>query len=375
MPVPQPAASLISEQSGLEDACRDFETCESIAVDTEFNRTNTYSPQLCLVQIAADARLALLDMLVDYDAAPIERLLATNPSLKLFHAAKQDLEALLLSCGFLPNRILDTQIAAGFLGYPAQIGYARLVQEVLGIELDKGETRTDWSRRPLSERQLQYAAADVSHLFALHDLLRTRLEKIGRYDWALEDSARLLDPDLYRSKPEDAWQRLPGLAYQPLPVQARGRALATWREARAVRIDRPRQWVLGDKLLLAIAQADPADRQSLASIPELPPAIARRQGERLLSSLAEANRALAAGELELVRRTRPEAPDQAAVKALGAVLREQAERMGMAPEILATRRELLGLLRGELEQPVMSGWRREAVGERLLAALPGPGAA
>jgi ribonuclease D len=370
MPAPQPAASLISTQSELEGACRDFDTCDCIAVDTEFNRTNTYKPQLCVVQLAADSRLALLDMLPEQDFTALERLLATNPSLKLFHAAKQDFEALLLSCEFLPNRVLDTQIAAGFLGYPAQIGYARLVQEVLGIELDKGETRTDWSRRPLSDRQLHYAAADVSHLFALYEVLKTRLEQAGRYEWAMEDSARLLDPALYRVDPDEAWQRLPGLAYQPVEVQARGRALAAWREARALRIDRPRQWVLGDKLLLAIAQANPAETQALGDIPDLPPAIARRQGDQILSSLAEANRALAAGELELERKSRSDAPDPAAVKALGAVLREQAEHMGMAPEILATRRELLGLLRGELEQPVLSGWRREAVGERLLAALP-----
>ena len=370
MPAPEPAAGLISTQSGLEDACRDFDAGDCVAIDTEFNLTNTYKPQLCLVQIAADSRLALLDMLAGQDFTPLEKLLAANPSLKLFHAAKQDLEALLLSCEFLPNRILDTQIAAGFLGYPAQIGYARLVQELLGIELDKGETRTDWSRRPLSDRQLHYAAADVSHLFALYEVLKTRLEKIGRYGWALEDSARLLDAGLYRIDPDDAWQRLPGLTYQPVEVQARGRALAAWREARALRIDRPRQWVLGDKLLVAIAQANPGDSQALGNIPDLPPAIARRQGGRILASLADANRALADGELDLERKQRSDAPDPAAVKALGAVLREQAERMGMAPEILATRRELLGLLRGELEQPVTSGWRREAVGERLLAALP-----
>lgn len=370
MPAPQPATGLISTQSGLEDACRDFNACDCIAVDTEFNRTNTYKPQLCVVQLAADSRLALLDMLAGQEFTSLEALLATGDSLKLFHAGKQDLEALLLSCGFLPNRILDTQIAAGFLGYPAQIGYARLVQEVLGIELDKGETRTDWSRRPLSDRQLAYAAADVSHLFALFEGLKSRLEQLGRYDWAMEDSTRLLNPALYRSDPDDAWKRLPALAYQPPAVQARGRALAAWREARAVRIDRPRQWVLGDKPLMAIAQADPKNQQALSAIPGLPPAIVRRQGERILACIAEADRALVAGELELERKSRPDAPDQSAVKALGEVLREQAERMGMAPEILATRRELTGLLRGELDQPVMSGWRREAVGERLLAALP-----
>jgi len=369
MPAPHPAAGLISTQSELENACHDFEGCACLAVDTEFNRTNTYRPQLCLVQIASGSRLALIDMLADCDFTPLDRLLAASPSLKLFHAAKQDLEALLLSRDVLPNRLLDTQIAAGFLGLPAQIGYAGLVKELLGLELDKGETRTDWSRRPLSDRQLEYAAADVQHLFALHELLKSRLEEIGRYQWAMDDSARLLEPGLYRSDPDEAWQRLPGLAYQPVAVQARGRALAAWRESRAIRIDRPRQWVLADKPLMAIAQANPGDSRALGSIPDLPPAIVRRQGERIISRLAEANRALAAGELDLERESRPATPDPAAVKALGAVLREEAERMGMAPEILATRRELLGLLRGDLEQPVMSGWRREAVGERLLAAL------
>jgi ribonuclease D len=370
MPVPQQPAQLISTSNELTAPMQQLAASGYIAVDTEFNRTNTYRPELCLVQIAGQDQVALVDMLSDCDFQPLRQLLAEAPALKLFHAAKQDMEALLLTCDFLPNRILDTQIAAGFLGFPAQIGYARLVQELLGIELDKGETRTDWSQRPLSDKQMSYAAADVSYLFTLHDLLCERLEQAGRYVWAMDDSARLLDPSLYRSDPQLAWQRLPGLDFQPVEVQVRARQLAAWRETRAIQINRPRQWVLGDKALLGIAQANPASKASLADTPELPPAILRRQGDSILAILAEANRVVSAGEFDLQRKQRTDTPDPAAVKALGKVLKEVAASMNIAPEILATRRELLGLLRGELEQPVTSGWRREVVGEQLLAALP-----
>ena len=341
---------------------------DCIAVDTEFNRTNTYRPELCLIQIAGTGALAIVDTLAPVDPADIRRILSESPGLKLFHAAKQDLEALHLNLGLLPNRILDTQIAAALLGLPPQVGYARLVEDLLAVKLDKTETRTDWSRRPLSDAQLVYAAADVTHLFALYANLRSRLEDLGRYDWALEDSARLLNPALYEVNAGDAWQRLPGIVYLPVPVQARARALASWRETRAAQVNRPRQWVLSDKVLLSLAQSNPGNLDELTRTPELPAAVARRQGGILLDTLRESSAAAQSGGLDIERLDRPAAQDQVAIKELGKVLKTGAEELGVAPEFLATRRELVGLLRGELDQPVMSGWRREIIGERLAAA-------
>jgi len=365
MPAPDPPAP-IRDSARLADLPARFGAADSIATDTEFNRSSSYRPQLCLVQLAADGELALLDMLAELDPAPLVSLLTTSPALKLFHAASQDLEVLLLALDILPNRIFDTQIAAGLLGYPAQVGYAALVADLLGVELDKGATRTDWSRRPLSARQLAYAAADVVHLHELYGRLRERLAALGREDWALEDSERLLDPARYRVVPEQAWERLAAIPYLPVAVQRRARALAAWRERRAQRIDRPRQWVLSDKLLLLIAQANPRDPQALARIPDLPPAIARRQGQQIIAALAAAERTPAE---DIVQRQRPAPPDEAMLKQLAAMVRARAAELDIAPELLATRRELAALLRGETEQRVTSGWRREVIGRQLLDLL------
>ncbi|MDJ0927606.1 MAG: ribonuclease D [Gammaproteobacteria bacterium] len=366
--MPSPTShTLLDSDASIARLPELFRDADPIAADTEFNRTNTYRPELCLVQLATDGELALVDMLAAIEPTPLLELLTQTPGVKLFHAASQDMEALQLNLGVLPNRVFDTQIAAGLLGYPAQIGYATLSAEILGVQLDKAATRTDWSRRPLSASQLHYAAEDVTHLFALYADLRDRLVAAGRYAWAEEDSARLLNPARYQADPENAWQRLGGVAYLPVDVQARARALAAWRERRAMRINRPRQWVLQDKALMNIAHADPADTAMLTATEGLPPAIARRQGERIIAVLRDAN--AGAGRQDLEQRCRPATPDRAAVKRLAQLVTETATALDVAPELLATRREITGLLRGDLDQRVMSGWRRDVLGETLLAAL------
>ncbi len=362
-------STVISSMPEIDTLLSGLQKSPVVAVDTEFNRTNTYRPQLCLVQLASTGELGLIDMLAGLDTEPLRRLLSDSGGLKLFHAASQDMEVLQLSLGTLPNRIFDTQIAAGLLGYPPQMGYAKLVAELLDVELDKGATRTDWSRRPLSDTQLKYAAADVTWLLEIYAILHERLQETGRLAWAEEDSARLLDPSRYVVDPELAWQRLPGIAYLPVDAQYRARALAKWREERAMRIDRPRQWVLSDKALLNLAQANPASPTELARIEDLPPAVARRQAGALLDALRRANESAKSDKLGLVRRERSDAPDRDALKQLSAVVNAVAERFGLSPEILATRRELIGLLQGELDQRVTSGWRRGVIGEQLLAAI------
>jgi ribonuclease D len=345
-----------------------FSDAPVIAVDTEFNRTSTYRPELCLLQLAAAGRDVLVDMLAAVDFSAVRELLVDGDGLKLFHAAKQDLEALQLNLGWLPNRIFDTQIAAGLLGHPPQAGYGTLVDQVLGLQLDKSATRTDWSKRPLSDAQLHYAREDVIHLLSLYGRLREELLARDRYEWAVEDSAALLDPGLYLVAPEAAWQRLGGLSRQPAAVQARARALAAWREARAQQVNRPRQWVLSDKALLNIARANPADSATLARVAEVPPAVVRRQGPALLEAVEGGNAAVARDAAEFERRA-PPPPDAKALKALARLVDERAGALGLAPETLATRRELAGLLRGEITQRVTSGWRRAVIGAELLSAL------
>lgn len=369
MLAPDQQTQPLTTSTGLAALGASFSTSALLAVDTEFNRTSTYRPQLCLVQLAGGMHAALIDMLADADFSVLKELLVEHASLKLFHAGKQDLECLQLNLGWLPNQIFDTQIGAGLLGYPPQAGYATLVQQILGRQLDKAATRTDWARRPLSAEQLRYAREDVVYLLELYDHLQARLHAEGRFDWAQEDSKALLDPSLYIVRPQEAWRRLGGLSRLPLPVQARAHAIAEWRESRAQEIDRPRQWVLSDKALLNIARADPTDAAALAQVTEVPPAVARRQGEALLAALAQAKARLDQGGTGLRQEPRPEPTDADALKALAKLVSSRANELGVAPELLATRKELTGLLRGEQQQRATSGWRRTVIGDALLAAL------
>jgi ribonuclease D len=369
MPAPGAQSRLLSTDAAIAALANTYGHVEIIAADTEFNRTSTYRPQLCLIQMASGENDSLVDMLAATDFTVLRELFTAAPGLKLFHAAKQDLEALLLNLGWLPNRILDTQIAAGLLGYPPQAGYGTLVEELLGRQLDKAATRSDWSKRPLTAAQLRYARDDVIYLLQVFDCLRDKLLAANRFDWALEDSAALLDPALYVVAPADAWQRLGGLQRQPAPVQARARALAEWREARAQDVNRPRQWVLADKPLMNIARANPRNLGALGRVAEVPASVVRRQGPPLLEALEKGNAFLAGDSADFAPDTPSAAPNPAALKAMAKLVGDRAHHLGVAPEILATRRELSGLLRGQAEQRVTRGWRRDVIGAELLAAI------
>jgi len=359
---------LVDSQSQLDELCDNLADIagDPIACDTEFVRTQTYWPQLCVIQLAVDGRHAAVDLLADLDTTALREQLLKRTEVEIFHAAKQDLEALYSIYEELPQSIFDTQVAAGLLGFHAQIGYASLVRDLLGIELPKDQTRTDWSRRPLTEAQITYALEDVAHLHELYDILGDRLRTAGRYDWALEDSALLIDPSLYYVPSDTAWQRLSSVPYLPVPVQARARRLAGWREDRARNTNRPRQWILADKTLLAIAHANPSHASELSGVDGLPPAIARRQGNTIIDVIRAAN--ADGGELELRQAPVPIAPDKNRMKQLAGIVRAAAEALDIAPEVLATRKDMAGVLNGREDLRVLTGWRRAVVGERLLEA-------
>lgn len=369
MPVPREHAHLVDSQEQL-DACLPVLTAQGeLPLDTEFARTDTYRPRLCLMQIATPATMFCIDMLADLDATTLWQAIAAERTLKIMHAAKQDLEVLGLRFGSLPGPLFDTQVAAGLLGHPQQAGYAALVESELGVRLEKTQTRTDWSRRPLTPAQVDYAADDVAYLAELASRMRERLRQLGREDWALADSAALLDPALYGVQAQSAWQRLSGIEYLPVAVQARARRLAAWRERRADSADRPRQWILTDQALLALAMAGPQDLAGIEALQVLSPGALRRSGEALLAELRQAEADLAAGSVVPVQRPRPAPSDNGQAKKLVAVVQKAASELGIAPEILATRAELVALLRGERELRPLRGWRRAVIGEALLARV------
>lgn len=369
MPTPRPDARVIDTQADLDAACAIIGEQDEIPLDTEFARTDTFRSKLCLVQVGTPRHVFCVDMLAGLDPQGLWRILADPRRLKVLHAAKQDMEVFAQRFGGLPEPLFDTQIAAGLLGQPPQAGYAALVDAELGVHIDKSQTRTDWSRRPLSPAQVEYAGNDVAHLPEIHARLRSRLVDLGREAWALEDSAALLDPALYRVRPEVAWERLGGIDFQPVAVQARARRLAAWREERADRADRPRQWILTDQALMALAARNPTDLAGIEALDVMPAGAIRNSGEAILGEMRKAEADLASGALNLTQQARQSAPDNGHVKRLGAIVQRIAGELGIAPELLATRGDLTALLRGSREVRPLRGWRRAVVGEALLAAL------
>ena len=339
----------------------------ALALDTEFMRERTYYPKLCLVQAAAGGDIVLVDALAIADGGALAPLLADPSRLKLLHAARQDIEALLALTREPLAPVFDTQQAAALLGFPAQVGYAELVRQVLGIDLAKGHARTDWTRRPLSAEQLAYAADDVRHLPALADALDARLVAAGRREWLDEEAATLRDLALYRVDPGEAWRRLKGVERLDDAAFAAARALAEWRERRAMARNLPRGWILPDAAIHELAAARPRTREALARMAEVPAGTAARAADELLAAVAAAPGS--AGARAYVDAERPGPELLKLQKALQARLAEIAAALGMQPEVLATRRELAALARGVRELPVLRGWRREAVGEELLAAI------
>jgi ribonuclease D len=311
---------------------------------------------------------ACVDVLAAIDTSAFRRILKTRTEPLILHAAKQDLEAWFATWQELPTAVFDIQIAAGLLGFQPQIGYGNLVRELLGVELDKDQTRTDWSRRPLTDAQIHYATDDVAYLHDLHDIVCSRLADCGRYEWALEDSVALVDPGLYDTSPEDAWQRLSSIAYLPVDVQARARALADWREMRAKQANRPRQWILGDKALLQIAHANPEQVEDLLRVEELQSTVARKQGRNILQTVQRANDDIANGYLDLEQQPIPLPPDKKQGRQLSDIVRNTARELGIVPELLATRRDITAMLNGRKDARPLQGWRREVIGEKLLAA-------
>lgn len=351
----------------LRSRVASWPTDAPIALDTEFVRERTYYPRLCLIQAAVADDVALIDALAIADGGALVAPLVDPARPKLLHAARQDIEALLPLTGAPIAPVFDTQQAAALLGFPAQVGYADLVRLVLGVELAKGHARTDWSRRPLSPEQLAYAADDVRYLPALANALEERLATAGRRAWLDEESGSLREISLYRVEPAEAWRRLKGLERLDAAGFAVAREVACWRERRAMARDLPRGWVLPDAAIHELAETRPQNRDELSRLAAVPRSTAERAADEILAAVADARDE---GDARATSDTGRPGPDELRrQKLLQKQLMALAGELGIQPEVLATRRELVALARGSRESIVLSGWRRAVVGEPLLAAL------
>jgi ribonuclease D len=358
--------TIIDDPNNLLQLCRDLSRQPAIGLDTEFMRERTYFARLCLLQLSAGPDCVCVDTLALQDLSALRDTMGNRQITKVLHAARQDLEVLAPATGVVTG-LFDTQVAAALVGLPAQVGYGDLVLKILGQSLHKGETRTDWSRRPLTPAQIEYALDDVRHLLPLRDRLTERLGKLGRWSWFEEEMAQLDSAGPFVTDPEEAWRRIKGVNELDSDRKVLARALAAWRERRAISSDRPRSWILPDPALRDLVQQAPRTLQQLSRIEELPEGIRTNSGPELLA-LIESLR-LPAQLPPLPRRQRREPAENDQVRKLAQLTQQTGRELGIAPEILATRRELERMVAGAREGGPMTGWRQGVIGQRLLQAL------
>lgn len=370
---------LITNQEELNTACGVLAEAPYVTIDTEFMRERTYWPKLCLLQLARASgewggeTVYLIDPMADIDLAPVFTLMADASTLKVFHAARQDIEIFVNLVGAVPTPIFDTQVAAMVCGYGDQVGYETLVKRIAKAQLDKSSRFTDWSRRPLSSKQLQYAAGDVTHLRVVYESLRDQLVKNGRASWVDAEMAVLRSVETYVVEPDDAWRRLKTRSNDPRFL-AVVKSLAKWREEEAQRRDVPRGRILKDDALLETAAAKPKTREQLLASRSL-----QREGRKTEVSDAILA-AVAAGEAAPPEQPpnnprqhiRPKPGAQALSDLLKVLLKAKADDLGVAQRLIASSSELEDLSQGLRDGvKALEGWRNEAFGADALRLIDG----
>lgn len=362
----------IANQEDLEAFAKRAMRSSVLAIDTEFLREKTYYAKLCLLQLATDDETAIVDPFEVEDLRVLAPLLENESVVKLFHAGGQDLEILLREVGTLPRPLFDTQVAAALLGHTQQIGYAALVHAECGVTLKKIDSFTDWSRRPLSDSQLEYAADDVAYLPRMYERMRAQLVELGRLAWLDRDFEDLADPKRYATNERERYRRLKRVSQLSRRQLAAAREVAAWRELEAQRRDVPRKWVVTDEQIVE------ACKREARTIDEL--FMVRGMSDRLSTKDARCVVALMSSALDAPPDAWPE-PDRcgknepnvdAELDLMCALVRLRAKQNGVAFPTLASHDDLARVARGYREGvDVLRGWRRSLVGEELLRLLEG----
>ena len=363
-----PAPTVIVTTAALEALCSRLRREPFVTVDTEFMRERTYWPELCVVQLAGAADVALVDAAAPgIDLAPLGALFADEHVTKVFHAARQDIEICVLRFGDVPRPLFDTQIAAMVAGFGDQVGYDALVSSLTGGAIDKAHRFSDWSARPLSPAQIAYAAADVTHLRGVYTKLRARLEAEGRLEWVAEEMSALADPASYRSDPDAMWERLRPRSSNRRMLGAL-RAVAAWREREAQRVNIPRQRLLKDESLLEIAATTPITPEALGRVRGVTKGFAEGRAGAALIGAIKAAATLSEDALPDIPRGRDGGrPSPALVALLKVLLAAQCEQHHVAPKLVASTADLERLATEDAPDiPALAGWRRDVFGQYAL---------
>lgn len=362
----------VRDDEGLRSLVASMRGTDIIAVDTEFMREKTYYARLCLIQIATDDISAIVDPFVVKDLSPLFELLRDPGITKLFHAGSQDLEILVKMMGEVPAPVFDTQVAATLAGLPTQVGYQALIKSLVGVELGKAHTFTDWARRPLSPEQIQYALDDVIYMPKAYRVLHKQLTDAGRLGWLANDFEKMADPATYESHPEEQYRRVKRASSLDRRSLAVLRELAAWREIEAQKRDVPKRWLVSDESLVEMARRAPNDINSLTGVRGLNEQVARRSAEALLAAV-QRGREVPDDELpRFEKRKRLEGELDELADVMSAVVRVRAKEHGVAPTLFATRDDLERFAGGERDaSPLSVGWRHTLVGADLEALLDG----
>jgi len=356
----------------LTTLCAAIRESQWLALDTEFMREKTYFPQLCLLQICNGDIAASVDPLSVPSMEPLLEIIYDPAISKVFHAGRQDLEIFHHLWKRLPAPLFDTQLAAALLGLGDQIGYGNLVHKLLDHELEKGHTRTDWSRRPLDDSQLRYALDDVIYRGEVYLKLRDQLAERGRGSWLREDFDLLTSASTYIVAPEMAWQRIKGRQRLKGLQLAVLQTLTAWRENQAISSNRPRRWILKDEVTLELARRQPTELKQLERIRGLESGTLQRQGTTLLKLIAEARRLpKTQWPVEKTPPVRLDTNQEALTDLLMCGLRLLAEEQKITPSTLASRKEMERMVAGERELDLLRGWRKALAGDKLLQILDG----
>jgi ribonuclease D len=363
--------TLLTSTDELAAACARLSRHPFVTVDTEFLRETTFWPKVCVIQLASPEEAFAIDALAEgLELAPFFDLMANDAVVKVFHAARQDLEIIWRLARLIPTPLFDTQVAAMVCGFGDQASYVELVKAIARENLDKSSRFTDWSKRPLSQAQIDYAIADVTHLRSIYTHLRTRLERSNRLHWLADEMQTLTSPATYEQNPENAWERLRHRVRKPRDLAVLIE-LAAWRESEAQTRDVPRSRILKDDMLIEIALAAPRSQEALANLRAFPRGLERsRSGADMIAAI---ERGLARDPSTLPRIERERRNNGGAtVELLKVLLRQVAEETGVATKMIATVEDLEAIAADDAaDVPALSGWRRAIFGEKALQLKSG----
>ncbi len=361
---------VIETTEKLEAFMAKISTAKWVALDTEFLREKTYYAKLCLIQIEADGHRACVDPLSIDDLSSLTKVLNDPEVTIVLHAAHQDMEILLQLSGEVPTPIFDTQVAAAVLGLGDTMAYARLVEQMLGVAIDKSQVRTDWSRRPLKEAQLKYAIDDVRYLAQIYPMMLEKLESQNRLEWLDKDFAKASDPETYAINAKQRWKKIRGNQVLKRPQLAILRELAEWRENLAEQKDLPRKWIIGDDILIDLARQNPKSSQEIGQIRGINADRTKKYHQTWLDLLKKGAEIPESEWPELPRSKKPTPTQNGVIDLLMLVIQIEAKKQGITPAVIAGRKQVANMIQAG-ETKLSDDWRGEIVNDTFARVLAG----